>query len=86
MLAFVSRSESESVLAIGPFGNHVIDLLAYVAIVFLAAAIYTPVLQESLKFAPIPIGRLAGVAAMVAAITALGAVVKTRRGVTATGK
>ncbi len=86
MLAFVSRCECESVLAIGPFGNYVIDLWALAAIMFLAVAIHTPVLQESLKLAPIPIGRLAGVAAMASAITALGGVAKTRRGVAAAGK
>jgi Ca2+-transporting ATPase len=53
-LAYVSRSQTESVLKIGPFRNRIINIWAVAAIGFLIAAVYLPPLRAALHFAPIP--------------------------------
>lgn len=53
-LAYLSRSQTESVLKIGPFRNRIINIWAVAAIGFLIAAVYLPPLRAALHFAPIP--------------------------------
>ncbi len=51
ILAFISRSDRESVFAIGLFSNGVINAWAISAFIFLLAGIYMPFLRERFHFA-----------------------------------
>jgi len=79
-LAFLSRSDSQSLLTIGLLSNRVLNSWTLAVMLFLAATLYVPELRVYLKFAPINLGQLAIAAAIAVAITALGAITKRRSG------
>jgi len=55
VLAFVSRSDKETLISQGPFTNRVINLWAILAFGFLILGIYLPVFRERFNLAPIGI-------------------------------
>ena len=76
VLALISRSESQSVLAVGLFRNRVMNVWASAAVLFLLAAIYVPWLQDRFKFSAISVAQLIVVAVIAATITGLAEVAK----------
>lgn len=70
-LAYLSRSQTESVLKIGPFRNHIINAWAVSAIGFLIAAVYLPPLRASLHFARISPVYVAAVALLMILVMGL---------------
>ncbi len=63
-LAFVSRSDREPLISLGPFANRAMDAWAVAAIVFLGAVLFTP-LGSYIKAAPLPAAQvllIAGIA------------------------
>ena len=58
MVAYISRSDTDLVLANGPFANGVINLWALTAIVFLLLGLYLPVLNGVLRLTPLPAASL----------------------------
>ena len=79
VLALISRSETQPIVAVGLFRNRVMNVWASAALLFLLAAIYIPLVQDRLKFSPIPVAQLFLIAAMAVAITSLAEVAKIRR-------
>ncbi|HPU92961.1 MAG TPA: cation-transporting P-type ATPase [Candidatus Saccharicenans sp.] len=71
ILAFISRSDKESVLAQGPFTNKVMNIWAVGAIGFLVAAIYIPGLRERFNLAYISSGQLVSIAVAMMIIVGL---------------
>jgi Ca2+-transporting ATPase len=71
ILAFISRSDRESVLAQGPFTNKVMNVWAVGAIGFLVAAIYIPGLRERFNLAYISSGQLVSIAVAMMIIVGL---------------
>ena len=69
-LAFVSRSDREPLLKIGILSNKTIDLWALVSVLFLLAAVYTP-LSTGFNLAPISAKQLALVAVVSVLIVSL---------------
>ena len=70
-LAFVSRSDRETLSSLGVFSNKVIDLWAAVSVGFLLALIYVPVLRTGFGLAevsPIPLGMVAIASVMIVGI------------------
>jgi P-type Ca2+ transporter type 2C len=57
-LAFISRSDRDSVLRLGLFTNQVMNWWAVAAIVFVLLGIYVPALREALHFASVALGDL----------------------------
>lgn len=53
VLAFISRSDKESIFSLGLFSNKIINLWATAAIAFLVLGIYSPFLNERLNLTPI---------------------------------
>jgi Ca2+-transporting ATPase len=49
VLAFISRSDQESIFSLGIFTNKIINLWAIAAIIFLALGIYLPFLKDRLN-------------------------------------
>jgi P-type Ca2+ transporter type 2C len=70
-LAFVSRSESEPLLSLGPFSNRVIDAWAAVSVCFLLAAVYFAPISGALNLTPIAPTQLAAVAASTLVVVGL---------------
>ena len=70
-LAFVSRSDREPVLSLGPLSNRVIDAWAAVSACFLLVAIYFPPVSGALGLTAISPAQLALVAAAAVAIVGL---------------
>jgi Ca2+-transporting ATPase len=66
ILAFISRSDRQSVFSLGVFTNRIIDLWAVAAISFLLLGIFIPFLRGRFHFAPVPLSHLA-----LAALTAV---------------
>jgi Ca2+-transporting ATPase len=64
MLAFISRSERESVFSLGVFANRIIDLWAVAAIAFLLLGIFIPFLRGRFHLAPVSFFHVALVALM----------------------
>jgi len=62
-LAFVSRSDHESLARLGLFSNRVMGVWALAAVAFLLLAVYLPPLREVLRFAEVAPGDL-GMAAL----------------------
>ncbi len=58
VLAFISRSDTASVFAIGVFKNPVMTVWAVVAIAFLLLGIYVPALNGLLKLTAVPVPNL----------------------------
>jgi Ca2+-transporting ATPase len=58
VVAYISRSDSELAVAIGPFSNRVINLWALAAIGFLLLGIYVPQLNGVLRLAAVPVPEL----------------------------
>ncbi len=71
LLAFISRSDKESVLAQGPFTNKVMNIWAAGAIGFLVAAIYIPGLHERFNLAYISPAQLVSIAVAMMIIVGL---------------
>ncbi|HOE15056.1 MAG TPA: cation-transporting P-type ATPase [Candidatus Saccharicenans sp.] len=71
ILAFISRSDKESVLAQGPFTNKVMNIWAAGAIGFLVAAIYIPGLRERFNLAYISPAQLVSIAVAMMIIVGL---------------
>ena len=71
ILAFISRSDKESVLAQGPFTNKVMNIWAAGAIGFLVAAIYIPGLRERFNLAYISPAQLVSIAVVMMIIVGL---------------
>jgi Ca2+-transporting ATPase len=68
LLAFISRSDKESVLSMGFFRNKIIDLWAVGAIGFLVLGIYVPGLTERINLVSIKLGQLISIAVAVSLI------------------
>ncbi len=64
-LAFVSRSQRASLVAVGPFSNRVIDLWALAAIALLVVGVYVPGVRAGLHLALVPPATLAIVSVVV---------------------
>jgi len=75
-LALISRSETQSILAVGLFRNRIMVIWACAAVAFLLAAVYVPWLQDRFKFSPISLFQFLAVAAIAVAITSLAEPVK----------
>ena len=58
LLAYISRSDKELVVAIGPFTNRVINVWALAAIAFLLLGIYVPQLNQVFRLASIAVPEL----------------------------
>ncbi len=58
VLAFISRSDKESIFSMGIFANRIIDLWALLAVVFLVIGIYVPFLSDRFNLAVIDFTRL----------------------------
>lgn len=58
VLAFISRSDKESIFSLGIFTNKIINLWALTAITFLVLGIYLPFLKESLNLSSISFTQL----------------------------
>jgi Ca2+-transporting ATPase len=52
-LAYISRSDKESIFSLGIFANRVINLWAVAAITFLILGIYVPFLNDRFNLAPV---------------------------------
>jgi len=76
VVAFVSRSQTQSVFSVGLLRNRVLNLWALIAILFLLCAFYLPGLQERFKLAPITLAHLVAIGAAAAAITGLAEIAK----------
>lgn len=63
LLAFVSRSDRESILSLGPFSNRVIDLWVAASVGFLLVAIYVPAISGVLGLTAISPAQLGIIAA-----------------------
>lgn len=53
LLAYVSRSEKDSILSVGIFSNRVMNLWAFVALIFLLVGLYVPFINQLIKLTPI---------------------------------
>jgi Ca2+-transporting ATPase len=65
VLAFVSRSEKESIYSVGIFANKVINLWALAAIAFLFVGMYIPTINQLIKLTPLSITRVLAIGAIV---------------------
>jgi len=54
VMAYVSRSDTESIFAIGPFTNPVINLWALAAVGFVLVGMYVPYVNNLVRLAPLP--------------------------------
>lgn len=70
-LAYVSRSDKESIFSIGIFSNRIINLWALAATGFLVLGIYIPFLNERFNLAVIPPSQLLLIALSMALVTGL---------------
>ena len=70
-LAYVSRSDKESIFSMGVFSNRIINLWALTAIGALMLGIYTPFLNERFNLVPIDITRLVFIALAMLVIVGL---------------
>lgn len=59
VLAFISRCDRESIIRHGAFNNRIMNVWALAVLVFLLAAIYLPMIRETLHFAAVPPTQLA---------------------------
>ena len=75
-LAFISRSESQGLFAMGALGNRIMNLWALGAMLFLLAGMYIPGLQARFFLQPLPLLELALVALSAIAITGLAELAK----------
>ena len=53
VLAFVSRSEKESIFSVGIFANEVMNIWALAALVFLLVGMYVPTINQLIKLTPL---------------------------------
>ncbi len=58
ILAYISRSDKESIFSLGIFANRVINLWAVAAIAFLILGIYVPLLNDRFNLAPVSLVHL----------------------------
>jgi Ca2+-transporting ATPase len=70
-LAYISRSDKESIFSLGIFANRVINLWAVVAITFLILGIYVPFLNDRFNLAPVSLAHLILVALVMVFIIGL---------------
>ena len=77
-LAFISRSETQGLFAMGVLGNRVMDLWALGALAFLLAAMYIPPLQTRFFMQPLPWWELLGIMVLTIALTSLAELAKFR--------
>jgi Ca2+-transporting ATPase len=70
-MAYISRSDKESLLSVGIFTNRVMNLWALAAILFLLISLYVPFVNSLLRLAPIPPSNLAMVLVFVTVIILL---------------
>ncbi|SNQ60361.1 cation-translocating P-type ATPase [Candidatus Methanoperedens nitratireducens] len=70
-LAYISRSDNESIFSLGIFANRVINLWAVAAITFLILGIYVPFLNERFNLAPVGLMQLIFVALVMVFIIGL---------------
>jgi Ca2+-transporting ATPase len=75
-LAFISRSESQGLFAMGALGNRIMNLWALGAMLFLLAGMYIPGLQARFFLQPLPLWELALVAIVAIAITGVAELAK----------
>ena len=54
VMAYISRSDTESILSIGPFTNPVMNLWALAAVAFLLIVIYVPYVNHLVRLTPLP--------------------------------
>lgn len=78
-LAYVSRSDSDSVFSLGLFSNRVINIWAIAAIAFLIAGVYLPFLNVSLNLTAISITQFVLIAVVMVALVNLVEVKKLAR-------
>ncbi|MGB8215064.1 MAG: cation-transporting P-type ATPase [Anaerolineales bacterium] len=71
VMAYVSRSENESILSVGLFSNRVMNLWALAAVVFLLLGIYVPYVNNLIKLAPISWLRLLEIFVLVTVVVLL---------------
>ncbi|VVB91689.1 Copper-exporting P-type ATPase B [uncultured archaeon] len=70
-LAYISRSDKESIFSLGIFANRVINLWAVAAITFLILGIYVPFLNDRFNLAPVSLVHLILVALVMVFIIGL---------------
>jgi Ca2+-transporting ATPase len=75
-LAFVSRSDTEGLIRLGPFSNRVMDVWALAAVAFLLAGVYVPALGRNIDLVPVAGRYLAADAAFTALVIAVAEVRK----------
>ena len=78
LLAYVSRSEHQTILAVGPFTNKVMNLWALAAVGTLILGIYVPRLNALVRLAAVPVPYLLLTMAVTAAVILLLEVRKLR--------
>ncbi len=76
VLAYISRSDKELIVETGPFSNKVMTVWALLAVAFLLAGIYVPLLNELFKLASIEVASLLAIFAAVIVFLALLEVAK----------
>ncbi len=79
-LAFISRSETQGLFAMGVLGNRIMDLWALGAASFLLAAMYIPGLQARFFMQPLPWWELLVIVALASAIASLAELAKRQGG------
>jgi Ca2+-transporting ATPase len=79
VLAYISRSERATLLAIGPWHNRVINLWALSAIGFVLLAMYLPALQARFRLEPLGAGALTATLLLAAGIAGLAELAKYRK-------
>jgi len=70
-LAFVSRSDRESVFTLGLFTNSVMNVWAVAAIALLAAGVYLPIVGQQLNLTAIPFTQFIAIAGVMLVIMGL---------------
>lgn len=71
VMAYVYRSDTESILAIGPFTNQVMNLWALAAVAFLFVGIYVPYVNHLVRLTPLPFTSLLLVVSIVIVVVLL---------------
>jgi Ca2+-transporting ATPase len=70
-LAFISRSDTESILSVGPLANPVMNLWALTAVAFLLIGVYVPYINHLIRLSIVPVTSLLLVSAFTAGVVCL---------------
>ena len=71
MMAYVSRSDRESIISIGIFSNRVMNTWGLAALVFLLAGMYLPVINNLIHLMPLSLTRFLAIAVVVIVVVLL---------------